>query len=244
MPESEEKLMASVSTEVDYPSSDGKPGAETPIHRENLLQMIEMLRTWYADNDQVYISGNMFVYHEQGNRRRHVSPDVMVVKGISRRPERKCYLVWKEGEAPDLVVEMTSRSTCNEDLKRKFALYRDILQVKEYFLFDPYGDYLDSPLQGHRLRGSEYHPIKFVNGRLPSKVSDLHFEADGETLRVYDPETQLWIPTPREQAEQEAEAHHREAKARQEAETGVVRLPHELEVRRRGLHGKNGGRMQ
>src|SRR5579884_2066555 len=101
--------------ETDYPSSDGRPMAETPLHRDLLFILIEMLRHWYAANPMVYISGNMFLYYERGNTRRRVSPDVQVTLGIPALPERRVYRTWVEGKPPDVVFELTSRSTRRED---------------------------------------------------------------------------------------------------------------------------------
>ena len=38
----------SVRDEIEYPDSDGKPMAETPIHRQNLTDLIEMLDNHFA----------------------------------------------------------------------------------------------------------------------------------------------------------------------------------------------------
>lgn len=59
-----------------------------------------------------------------------------------------------EGKAPDLVVEVTSMSTRDEDLDTKRALYRDVLLVAEDFLFDPECEYLD-PSSGFPPRGRQ-----------------------------------------------------------------------------------------
>src|ERR1700676_31204 len=59
----------------DYPTSDGKPLAETDWHRDLMVLLIEMLRAFYQ-GQRVYVSGNLLVFYERGNRRRHVSPDV------------------------------------------------------------------------------------------------------------------------------------------------------------------------
>src|SRR5271165_7336416 len=59
----------------DYPTSDGKPMAETDWHRDLMVLLIEMLRAFFQ-GQRVYISGNLLVFYEPGNRRRHVSPDV------------------------------------------------------------------------------------------------------------------------------------------------------------------------
>lgn len=159
-----------VAPEVDYPSSDGKPMAETPIHRQNLTDLIAMLQLWYAQNLLVYVSGNMFIYYVRGNKYKHVSPDVFLVHGVPRDKERDYYLVWEE-KSPDLAIELTSRSTKKEDLEDKFQLYRDVLKVKEYFLFDPYAEYLTPPLRGYRLRNGRYAQIKPVAGRCPARSS-------------------------------------------------------------------------
>src|SRR5262249_45364399 len=153
----------------------------------------------------------------RGNRRRHVSPDVFVVRGVPnhRRPN---YLIWQEGKGPEVVIELTSSSTRREGQNHKFILYRDTLRVRGHFLFDPDGDYLDPPLQGYRRRGSDYARIKPVNDRLPSQVLKLHLERHGRELRLHNPATDLRLPTPGEVAAQAAAARDKEAKARQQAE--------------------------
>jgi Uma2 family endonuclease len=200
-----------------YPDSDGRPLAETPEHRDNLANLIEMLRYWYRSDTRTYVSGNTFVYYVPGDRLRHVSPDVFVVRGIPRAPERRRYLVWEEGKGPDVVIELTSASTREEDVDDKFAIYQNTLRVKEFFLFDPYTEYLTPPLQGYRLRAGRYVRIRPVHNRLPSQVLSLHLERNDWRLRLYDPAAKKWLPTP---------AEEREARLRAEAE--VERLRREL----------------
>ena len=219
-----------------YPDSDGAPVGETPEHCYNLLHLVYILDTWFAGDAMTYVAGNSFVYYEQGNPRRHVSPDVFVVRGIPKLPRRRRYLVWEERKAPDFVVELTSTSTMNEDRERKFALYRDRLKIQEYFLFDPFGECLEPRLQGFRLRNGEYHPIRRVKGRLPSKVVGLHLEPNDWELRLYDPAAASWLPTPYEDRDallEEHEARLKEQEGRLAAEAEVRRLQEELERLRR-----------
>ena len=129
---------------------------------------------------------------------KHCSPDASVAFGVPKDPNRDLYLVWREGKAPDLVVELTSKSTRKVDEQKKFVLYRDVLKVTEYIMFDPRAEYLDPPLQGFRLINGEYVRIEPVDGRIPSQVLGLHFERDGQKLRLYDPATGTWLQTPRE----------------------------------------------
>src|SRR5215471_5000169 len=126
----------------DYPTTDGKPMAETERHRDLMIDLIKTLQGFYEAQDNVCVSGNLLLFYKKGNKRKHISPDVFVVKGVPKRV-RINYLVWQEGKGPDLVIELTSSSTRHEDLNRKFKLYQDVLKVKEYFLFDPTEDYLD-----------------------------------------------------------------------------------------------------
>ena len=206
---------------VHYPTGDGKPVAETPTHRDNLLGLIEALRRHFADDPDVYISGNMFIDYVPGRHRRHVSPDVFVVRGIPDR-DRDAYFVWEEGKGPDVVVELTSASTRKEDLVRKFHLYQDTLHVAEYLLFDPKEEYLDPSLRGYRLVEGRYRPIEPDGGRLPSAVLGLHLERHGTDLRLFDPAAGRWIPT-RTEAEAAAEA------ARQRAEDELRHAHDELQ---------------
>ncbi len=131
----------------DYPTSDGRPMAETDWHRVLMTALIQTLDSWYARDPMTYVSGNLLLFYVPGDKRRHVSPDVLVVKGVPKR-RRPNYLMWQEGKGPDMVIELTSSSTRAEDTKKKFLLYQDTMRVPEYFLFDPLGDYLDPALRG------------------------------------------------------------------------------------------------
>jgi Uma2 family endonuclease len=192
--------------------------AETDHHRNLMVDLIRTLQAYFAAQPRVYVSGNLLLFYEPGNRRRHVSPDVFVVRGVAKH-DRPNYLLWEEGRGPQVVIELTSSSTRNEDRTKKLTLYRDTLKVREYFLFDPFGDYLQPPLQGYRLRGGAYRPIRATpEGRLPSQVLGLQLERAGADLRLFDPATGAWLPTPQEETQQARQHAQQAEQARVQAE--------------------------
>jgi Uma2 family endonuclease len=217
---------------IEYPTGDGKPMAETDIHRQIMVDLIEILEDRYANDPNVYVSGDLMYFYEEGNKRKHVAPDVFLVRGVPKRPPRDHYLAWLEGKHPDIVIEVTSKTTRKTDEGKKRELYRDVLRVPEYFQFDPTEDYLKPSMQGHRLVDGQYAPIQPVAGRLPSELLGLHFERDGTSLRLYDPVTGRWLPT---RQEDRAEERRRAA----EAEAEVARLRREIEEVRRGRSGQD-----
>ena len=199
---------------ITYPTSDGKPMAETDYHRDLMLDLIETLKVFYASKPSVYVSGNLLLFYVEGNKRRHLSPDVFVVPGVGNH-RRDNFLLWEEGRPPSFVVELTSSSTRREDTRKKFELYRDVMKVREYFLFDPCEDYLTPSMQGWLLVRGAYREIVGVAGRLPSQTTGLHLERAGTELRLWNPETASWLPTPRERADEaEARADQAEAEVR------------------------------
>ncbi len=212
--------------EVDYPTSDGKPMAETELHWQVMVDGVETLRDFFDADPMVHVGGNLLLYYERGNKRKHVSPDVFMVRGVPKLPLRDYYLLWEEGRPPDAVIEITSKTTRREDQTKKREIYRDVLKITEYFQFDPTEDYLKPSLQGVRRVGDEYVPIELVDGRLPSAVLGLHLERRGWELRFWDPTRGVHLLTPKEQresarqrAEQEAQRAEQEAqRAEQEAQ--------------------------
>jgi len=225
---------------VIYPESDGQPMGETDTHRTIMIDLILVLQDRYRDDPNVYVSGDLFVYYEQGNPAAVFAPDAFVVFGVPKKL-RRIYKLWEEGfKTPDVVIEVTSRGTRREDTGTKMDVCRR-LGVSEYFLYDPYGEYLDPPLQGYRLAGKKYVPIiADVTGQaLASQVLDVRLQAEGETLRLIDARSGEALLTPLEaQAarREEAAARREEAAARREAErraaaaeAEIIRLRAELE---------------
>ncbi len=226
----------STSHRSDYPTAAKNPVPESDWHRDLMCNLIEILDGFYAADPRVYVSGNLLIFYEPGNRRRHVSPDVFVVKGVAKHP-RPNYIIWREGKSLDVAIELTSAKMRRADCQRKFVLYRDVLRVQECFLFDPFGDFLDPPLQGYRLRGGRYHPIKAVAGRFPSRVLGLHLEREGINLRLWNPATNEHLPTAEEELRAKDVALHAKDEALQEeiesrrlAEAEVERLRASFEL--------------
>lgn len=174
--------------QIDYPERDGKPLGETDTHRREILAIIAMLEQFFAANADVYVSGNLMFYYEEGNPSAVVSPDVFVVKGVPKK-ERRTYKLWEEGQPPAVVFEITSRSTRLEDKGAKRELFA-MLRVREYFLFDPLSEYLKPSMQGFRLAGDEYIAMKpESDGALVSQELGLRLLRDGTYLRLIDVST-------------------------------------------------------
>jgi len=140
--------------EDELPSSDGMP-METERHRDQMILLIESLKLAWADRDDFCVSGNMFMYFsiEQAKHNDFVGPDVFVVLDTVRR-ERKSWVVWQEGgRTPNVVIELLSESTEEDDRGKKMTIYAKQLHVAEYYLFDPW----TGVLEGYDLRTSPPH---------------------------------------------------------------------------------------
>ncbi len=203
---------------VEYPTSDGKPLAETDLHFDRVTYAAHALKIRYADTPDVYVGANMLVYDEPGNPRRHLAPDVFVVFGVPNR-RRDLFKIWEE-RPPSFVLEVTSKSTRYEDMRTKRERYA-AWGVEEYFLYDPRAEYLSPPFQGLALREGVYQsmPLEtFPNGRhgYLSQVLGIHLCLKGSELRLFDPATGRDLRTyeEAERAAQEAEREVAELRAR------------------------------
>ena len=200
---------------IEYPSGDGKPMAENDAQLAAILYGIGALRVYYRDREDVYVSGDLLMYYEEGNPRVSVAPDVFVVLGVEDRVRRH-YLVWEEGKAPDFVLEVASKSTWREDLGRKREIYAR-LGVREYWQYDPTGEYFSPVLQGLRLAGGDYVRQLAVSSpdgalTLQSETLGLELRAPGGEMRFRDPATgQILL------SHSEADAARREAESRADA---------------------------
>src|SRR5712691_3468841 len=143
-------------TEDELPYDDGMP-METQRHASQMQLLIDPLRLYWEDRQNVYVGGNMFIYfslaqvRNQGFR----GPDFFAVLDVSKR-ERKSWVVWEEGKGPDVVIELLSESTAAQDKGEKKEIYQNCLRVPEYFWFDPF----TAEWAGFGLRDGRYEPIE------------------------------------------------------------------------------------
>lgn len=137
---------------VYYPETDGKPMAESDLHRDLMFYVIHLLQRFFAGR-KIYVTGNLLVYYEKGNNRKSVAPDCFIVRDVEPK-QRLSYKIWEEGRGPEVVFEVSSKSTHREDLTKKMRLYAK-LGVREYFIYDPTSDYLDPPLIAYSLTDTQ-----------------------------------------------------------------------------------------
>jgi len=165
---------------IEYPEEDFEPMPEGDKQRRNLSYTTEALEYWFRSQPNVYVSVNLFIYYEENKPEKVIYPDLFVVFGVSSE-ERGCYKVWKEGKAPDFVLDVTTELTVAKKGEPNSLFYRD-LGVKEYFQYDPTGEYLKPSLQGVRLENGKYVDI---SSTLSDCVLSLHSQVLGLDLHLY-----------------------------------------------------------
>ncbi len=206
-----------VDTNIEYPSADGEPVAETYIYLYAILTTLEVLKQYLADR-QATVLANQFLYYAQGFPRLRVAPDVMVIFDV-QPGGRDNYKVWEEGQVPQVVFEMTSKGTQKQDQEQKKLLYEQ-LGILEYWLFDPKGEWVKEKLQGYRLQNEIYHPITDTL----SQPLGLRLEVEGELLRFYRLDTGAKLLIPSELAELAEQERQRAEQEHQRAERLAERL--------------------
>ena len=195
-----------------YPSSDGEPMAESDWQYIPLTETVSTLRVWFQDRPDVYVAGDMLVYYRMNDNRTRVAPDVYAVFGASGNHPRDSWIIWREGKAPDFVLEIASPSTWRRDMDEKRRIYAD-MGVTEYWRFDPTGECFTPALAAERLVDGEYTLMSLTEdseGMLSchSEVLGLNIcVLPGLEFRLYNPGSGQWLRN-----------HHEEAAARQAAE--------------------------
>jgi Uma2 family endonuclease len=233
-------MVQQIETDVYYPESDGQPLGETDLHRRLLNALVFALSQWFAARDDVYVSGNIFVYYARGDRNKVVCPDVFVALGSAPRL-RNTYRIWRDGPFPQVVIELASASTRAQDFGPKRDLY-ERLGVLDYFVFDPHFDGEADSANGSEAPTGELTCFQRATSGVPfgtprlvppdavghSDQLGLGLIVRGQLLRLVDEATGALLPTPEEEAEgrraesaarrREAAARRREAAARRAAE--------------------------
>ena len=125
-------------TQYELPCDDGVP-METQRHKLQMDMLIDTLSPWLAMRNDGYVGGNMFVYFSLAQIRTQDfrGQDFFAVLGVPKK-ERLSWVVWEEGKAPDVVIELLSESTAARDKNEKKLIYQNQMRVPEYFWFDPF----------------------------------------------------------------------------------------------------------
>jgi Uma2 family endonuclease len=206
--------------QIELPEEDGEL-LETNWHRNQLNLLIDVVRYRWRERDDFFAGGNMFIYYslQQVRNPDYKGPDFFIVQGIDGRYPRQKWVVWEEnGRYPNIIIELMSPSTREDDLGHKKELYCQTFRTTDYFCFDPD----ETLLLGWHLVGDDYVEIEAdENGRLWSSQLDgwlgiwqgKYQQEPGTWLRLFDADGNL-IPTEAEAERQRAEAQLTELRQR------------------------------
>ncbi|MBD2437101.1 Uma2 family endonuclease [Nostoc sp. FACHB-110] len=210
-------------TMYDLKSEDPQePGLPDQFHlwQPRLLEDTFLLPNY--PSEQVFVASDLNLYYDLHHPLWYKRPDWFAVLGISHLYEQKdlrlSYVIWQEGVAPFVVVELLSPGTEKEDLGQtlrevnqpptKWEVYERILRVPYYIVFDRYTD----KLQAFQLVADRYSEIDLTTPRIwmPSLQLGLglwqgtYQGIERLWLRWYDASGN-WVPTPVEQENQKVE---------------------------------------
>lgn len=217
-----------------YPDSDGQPLAEDTRQFRYIMTIQGGIDALFADDEGVFVAGNLLWYPVKGDARLRRAPDVLVAFGRPKG-DRRSYRQWLEGDiAPQVVFEVLSYSNTPAEMDQKFDFYQQY-GVEEYYVYDP----AEGLLFGWQRQGDQFAPILPVEGWVSPRLG-LRFELEGFDMLLYRPDGEpllSYVALQRrerlrwQQAEQERQQAEQE---RQQAEQERQRV-HRLEAQLRTL---------
>ena len=170
-----------------FPSGDGKPMAENTEQYRWIVIIKENLEILFAEDDNVFIAGDLFWYPVRSKLISPTAPDVMVVFG---RPKgkRSSYRQWNEENIPPQVVfEILSPSNNADEMDRKLEFY-NTYGVEEYYIYNPDTFQLDGWVQENGNLTKLWEMDGFVSPRMGIK-----FETAQGELVIYRPDGQRFL---------------------------------------------------
>lgn len=176
---------------TEYPAELKKEMGETALHYLLGSEFFHLLRTFFAERNDISVAANQMVYYEKRNTKKWLAPDVFICFGVENKL-RRTFKVWEEGVFPQVVVEIASDSTFENDLGGKRLDY-ERLGVEEYYLLDPERLYLPSPLMAFHRETGRLLSAKVENGRVFSPLLNVEIVDTGKSFRLFNPITKEFL---------------------------------------------------
>lgn len=175
------QLEKTTKSEIIYPDSDGKPMADNTLQFRWITTIKTNLDWLFADNPQVFVAGDLLWYPVEGNNKKRVAPDVMVVFG-REKGERGSYQQWKEDNiSPQVVFEILSPGNTTREMYNKLLFYQ-CYGVEEYYIYDPDTNNLTGFIREDHILGM----IENIDG-WKSPLLGIRFQLNQPELILYHP---------------------------------------------------------
>jgi len=205
-------------TMYDLPSElVGESGLPDEFHRIQAHLLSETCKPVGYSPEEILLARDLNLYYDPRHTDWYKRPDWYMVLGVPKATQqselRLSYLIWQEGVAPFLIVELLSPGTEEDDLGQrlreinqpptKWEVYERILRVPYYVVYDRY----ENNLRAFKVVGTRYEPIMISENRFWLEEIDLglglwrgvYQGTGGLWLRWYD--CNSWLPTLAEKAE-------------------------------------------
>jgi hypothetical protein len=228
------------------------PGAEDltvyPVEErvgEDILQrwIVELLRPlverWLRQvGEQAFVGADQFIYFQQHNPLRRVSPDVYVLPGVAPDTHVRSWKVWETGIRPSFALEVVSTNW--EKDYCQVPLDHDELGTRELVIFDPNFEARREGVRWQRYGRDASGRLRLVertdNRAVQSTVLGCALRAVGVgqelRLRLAESRDSLVLFPTAEEAERQAKEAERQAKeAERQANEELKARIAELEAR-------------
>ena len=181
---------------------DRDPDDMTSFRNLTKTGNVYLLINHLGNHHTTIVDGERFIIPEPGTPpSQWIYPDMLV--SFNADPalydEDNGYVISRQGKPPDLVMEIASGRTGQNDVENKPARYA-ALGIAEYWRFDHTGNFHGTKLAGDRLMDGQYVPIdieeieeEVLQGH--SAVLNLLVRWNHGQLRWIDPQTGQEIPT-------------------------------------------------
>ena len=132
---------------------------DTPVDNfPSAKQQRLLISSLYSSQQQPFLAeANVGIYHTDGEPA--IVPDVFISFDVQTPPDwwkkqNRCYMVWKFGKSPELVMEIVS-NTEGEELTKKLKIY-ERMKVNYYLVYDPNQQLGEEKLTIYQLGGRNY----------------------------------------------------------------------------------------
>ncbi len=177
-------IVNTIKPEIIYPERDGNPMADNTVQFRWITTIKSNLDWLFAQDEQVFVAGDLLWYPTEGNNKKRQAPDVMVIFGRPKG-DRGSYQQWKEDNiAPQVVFEILSPGNTQTEMNRKLLFYEHH-GVEEYYIYDPNKNELSGLLRNEQHLEVIEEMDNWISPRL-----GIRFQLSEPELIIYHPDGQ------------------------------------------------------